>query len=79
MTFERGDQKVLMSDWTRYLPERFRAPVVPVVRLSGTIGAVTPLRPGLTLAGVSKTLDKAFETKPGDGMWLDPEDRVVIW
>jgi len=27
--------------------------VVPVVRLSGTIGAVTPLRPGLTLAGVA--------------------------
>ncbi|ACI94063.1 peptidase S49 [Afipia carboxidovorans OM5] len=70
MTFERGDQKVLMSDWTRYLPERFRAPVVPVVRLSGTIGAVTPLRPGLTLAGVSKTLDKAFETKRAQAVAL---------
>jgi signal peptide peptidase SppA len=37
--------------------------VVPVVRLSGTIGAVTPLRPGLTLAGLAKTLDRAFATK----------------
>jgi signal peptide peptidase SppA len=34
--------------------------VVPVVRLSGVIGAVTPLRPGLTLAGVAKTLERAF-------------------
>jgi signal peptide peptidase SppA len=37
--------------------------VVPVVRLSGVIGAVTPLRPGMTLAGVAKTLEKAFATK----------------
>jgi endothelin-converting enzyme/putative endopeptidase len=21
----------------------------------------------------------AFGTKPGDGLWLDPEDRVRIW
>ncbi len=47
------------------LPARFRSdiPVVPVVRLSGTIGAVTPLRPGLTLAGVAKLLDRAFSTR----------------
>lgn len=47
------------------LPARFRtrAPVVPVVRLSGVIGAATPLRPGLSLAGVAKLLDKAFATK----------------
>ncbi|MDU6669785.1 MAG: type IV secretory system conjugative DNA transfer family protein, partial [Bradyrhizobium sp.] len=39
------------------LPARLRgAPVVPVVRLSGVIGAVTPLRPGLTLAGVANFL-----------------------
>jgi serine protease SohB len=37
--------------------------VVPVVRLSGVIGAVTPLRPGLSLAGVARTLERAFETK----------------
>ena len=47
------------------LPARFRAnvPVVPVVRLSGVIGAGVPLRPGLTLAGVSRTLDKAFAVR----------------
>lgn len=46
----------------QYLPARFRpgTAVVPVVRLSGVIGAVTPLRPGLTLAGVAKVLERAF-------------------
>ncbi|MDF0579085.1 S49 family peptidase [Bradyrhizobium yuanmingense] len=46
----------------QYLPARFRpgTAVVPVVRLSGVIGAVTPLRPGLTLAGVSRVLERAF-------------------
>lgn len=45
-----------------YLPARFRpgAAVVPVVRLSGVIGAVTPLRPGMTLAGVARILERAF-------------------
>jgi signal peptide peptidase SppA len=31
--------------------------------LSGVIGAVTPLRPGMSLAGVAKTLERAFATK----------------
>jgi signal peptide peptidase SppA len=31
-----------------------------VVRLSGVIGAVTPLRPGMTLAGIARTLERAF-------------------
>jgi signal peptide peptidase SppA len=49
----------------KLLPARLRrdAAVVPVVRLSGTIGAVTPLRPGMSLAGVARTLEKAFNTK----------------
>jgi signal peptide peptidase SppA len=34
-----------------------------VVRLSGTIGAVTPLRPGMSLAGVARTLERAFATR----------------
>ena len=48
-----------------WLPARLRrgSAVVPVVRLSGVIGAVTPLRPGMTLAGIAKTLEKAFATK----------------
>jgi signal peptide peptidase SppA len=35
-------------------------PVVPVLRLSGTIGMATPLRPGLSLAGVAGPIEKAF-------------------
>ena len=46
------------------LPARLAGhPVVPVVRLHGTIGAVTPLRPGMSLGSVSKMLEKAFSTK----------------
>ncbi|WP_438277204.1 S49 family peptidase [Nitrobacter sp.] len=46
----------------KLVPTRWRpgTTVVPVVRLSGVIGAVTPLRPGMTLAGVAKTLERAF-------------------
>jgi signal peptide peptidase SppA len=44
------------------VPQRFRRdrPVVPVVRLTGIVGFSTPLRPGLTLAGVARTLERAF-------------------
>lgn len=47
------------------VPARFRTdgPVVPVVRLSGVIGAGSPLRPGLMLSGVAKALDRAFATR----------------
>lgn len=45
-----------------FVPARFRAdiPVVPVVRLSGIIGVGTPLRPGLMLSTVARSLDRAF-------------------
>jgi serine protease SohB len=44
------------------VPRRFRSdrPLIPVVRLTGVIGFSTPLRPGLTLTGVARTLDRAF-------------------
>jgi signal peptide peptidase SppA len=47
------------------LPARFRPdiPVVPVVRLSGVIGVVTPLRPGLMLSTVARSLERAFSVK----------------
>ncbi|HEY3890686.1 MAG TPA: S49 family peptidase [Bradyrhizobium sp.] len=55
----------LIDRMMEFLPERLRRAtvVVPVVRLSGTIGAVTPLRPGLMLAGLARTLERAFATK----------------
>jgi signal peptide peptidase SppA len=35
-------------------------PVVPVLRLSGPIGMVTPLRPGLSIASLAGPIEKAF-------------------
>jgi signal peptide peptidase SppA len=48
-----------------FIPARMRPgiAVVPVVRLSGLIGAVTPLRPGMSLAGVARMLERAFATR----------------
>ncbi|MGX5774646.1 S49 family peptidase [Methylorubrum zatmanii] len=49
--------------WMRsLLPRRFRkaAPRVAVVRLSGAIGAVSPIRPGLSIATVAPSLERAF-------------------
>ena len=37
-----------------------RSPVVPVLRFSGPIGMVTPLRPGLAIASVAGPIEKAF-------------------
>ncbi len=47
------------------VPKRFRRdqPVVPVVRLQGIIGFSTPLKPGLTLAGIARTLDRVFAVR----------------
>jgi len=44
------------------LPSRFRPgfAVVPVVRLAGIIGFTTPLRPGLTLSSVARSLERGF-------------------
>jgi signal peptide peptidase SppA len=38
-----------------------RRPVVPVLRFSGPIGMVTPLRPGLSMAQCAGAIEKAFE------------------
>ena len=54
-----------IEKWMRWIPARLRRgrAVVPVVRLSGVIGAVTPLRPGMSLAGVARMLERAFAVK----------------
>ncbi|MFM7084012.1 MAG: S49 family peptidase [Hyphomicrobium sp.] len=38
-----------------------RAPIVPVIQLSGPVGMVTPLRPGLSISTLTEPLEKAFE------------------
>src|SRR6267154_2601694 len=47
------------------LPARFRAdiPIVPVVRLTGAIGISSPLRPGMTMANVARSLERAFSMR----------------
>jgi signal peptide peptidase SppA len=56
---------VSIEKWMSWIPARLRRSraVVPVVRLSGVIGAVTPLRPGMSLAGVARMLERAFAVK----------------
>jgi signal peptide peptidase SppA len=64
-TDHRGGWPDLIDRCMGLIPARLRrgTVVVPVVRLAGLIGAVTPLRPGMTLAGVARTLERAFATK----------------
>jgi signal peptide peptidase SppA len=55
----------ILSPLSYLLPPRFRPgiPVVPVVRLTGVIGVMTPLRPGLMLSTVAKMLERAFSMR----------------
>jgi signal peptide peptidase SppA len=64
-TSNRRGQPSLVERMMEWVPSRLRpgTAVVPVVRLSGLIGSVTPLRPGMSLAGVAKTLERAFAMK----------------
>src|SRR3984957_10345347 len=54
-----------IEKWMDWIPARLRRgrAVVPVVRLSGVIGAVTPLRPGMSLGGGGRMLESAFTVK----------------
>jgi len=64
-TSERVGWPSLIDRVTEWLPARMRrgAVIVPVVRLSGMIGSVTPLRQGMSLAGLARTLERAFSVK----------------
>ena len=65
LTDNRGGIAGAIDRLMQFIPARLRrgAAVVPVVRLSGLIGAATPLRPGMSLAGVARTLERAFAMK----------------
>ena len=54
------------------LPARLRGgePVIPVVRLSGVIGSIGPLRQGLTLQGLAGPLERAFGVKSAPAVGL---------
>jgi serine protease SohB len=66
----RGER--VREGWTRavaalreLVPQRFRRdrPVVPVLRLTGVIGFSTPLRPGLSMGGIARALDRLFAVR----------------
>ena len=53
----------MLTSWTYPVRRAIGAPpppVVPVLRLTGIIGTISPLRPGLTLAGLAALLERAF-------------------
>src|ERR1700680_1298912 len=64
-TDDRRGWPGLVDRLMEMVPARLRpgTAVVPVVRLSGLIGSVTPLRPAMSLAGVARTLERAFAIK----------------
>ena len=74
-----------LPSWVRF-PFRGRRPVVPIVRLTGVIGFSTPLRPGLSLAGVARPLERAFATRNAAAVALSinspggsPTQSHLIW
>lgn len=50
-------------DWVTPEWLRSKGTVIPVLRLAGTIGAATPLRPGLSIAGCANAIERAFSVK----------------
>ena len=62
-TSQQNPAKRMIDKFARLVPRRFRTdiPVVPVVRIGGVIGVVTPLRPGLLLSTVARSLERAFD------------------
>lgn len=63
-------QKKKPEGWKAYLPAFLtkRGPLVPVLRFSGAIGVVTPLRPGITLSTSAQAIEKAFTTRGADAI-----------
>src|SRR5687767_1943519 len=64
MVDDLAPQRFLHS-FRALLPRWLRSDVavVPVVRLTGVIGFSTPLRPGLTLSSIARSLDRAFSMR----------------
>jgi signal peptide peptidase SppA len=55
----------ISSFWDRIIPDRFRpkGTLIPVLRLTGMIGAATPLRQGLSIAACANAIERAFSIK----------------
>jgi signal peptide peptidase SppA len=52
------------TGWKSYLPASWTGgPLIPVLRFSGAIGVVTPLKPGLSLSTSAAAIEKAFSMR----------------
>lgn len=52
------------ESWKNYLPSwTQRGPLIPVLRFSGAIGVVTPLKPGLSLSTSASSIERAFSMR----------------
>jgi serine protease SohB len=49
--------------WSSVNPFGSKGTLIPVLRLTGTIGAATPLRQGLTIAACANAIERAFSIK----------------
>jgi putative endopeptidase len=70
-----GPQRVFMNFAHVWRSKRRKEQMVQLI-------TVDPHSPAEFRANIVRNLDEfheAFETAPGDGLWLDPEDRVRIW
>src|SRR5260221_4324660 len=81
-TVDRGGLPGLIDRLMEFVPARLRrgVAVVPVVRLSGLIGAGTPLRPGMSLSGGARTLERAFAFKKAQagGLGINSPGRSPV-
>jgi serine protease SohB len=68
----RETLKRLLDRIRPLLPRRLcgGAAVVPIVRLAGVIGFSTPLRPGLTISSVARSLERAFAVRNASAVAL---------
>jgi putative endopeptidase len=70
-----GAQRVFMNYAHIWRTKRRREQLLQLI-------TTDPHSPGEFRANIVRNLDEfheAFGTGPGDGLWLDPEDRVRIW
>jgi putative endopeptidase len=70
-----GSQRLFLS-WAHVWRAKYRD------ELARQLLTVDPHSPAELRANIVRNLDEfheAFRTRPGDGLWLDPEQRVRIW
>lgn len=71
-----GDQRLFIG-WAQVWARKFRDEAL-IERIKSDPHSPSEYRANGTLENVP-AFHKAFNTRAGDGMWKDPEDRVQIW